>query len=278
MMHLPRFVRKIVQMLDQGFFIWNVSPTIFKLGPIELRWYGLLFALGFYIGFRLIEKAYIWEKKPVEDVSPLLTTMVFSTLIGARLGHCLFYEPSYYLTHPWRIPMIWEGGLASHGAAIGVVIGLYLFSRKRKSITFLWICDRIAILATLAGGFIRLGNFMNSEIVGIPSQVPWAIIFLRIDQIPRHPAQLYEALFYFLIFISLGLLYFKTKLKDQSGFFMGAYFASTFIFRFFVEYVKEVQVSAEATLPLHLGQLLSFPFILFGIYMMFFYRRKTLKS
>jgi phosphatidylglycerol:prolipoprotein diacylglycerol transferase len=167
---------------------WNASPEIFTLGPLTLRWYGLLFASGFALGFQVVKKFFIQENVPTEYLDPLVFYLMVGTIIGARLGHCLFYEPSVYLADPIRILKVWEGGLASHGGALGVLVALYVFVRKFKRFTYLYICDRVAVAATLAGAMIRLGNLFNSEIIGKPTTVPWGFIFQKVDQIPRHPA------------------------------------------------------------------------------------------
>jgi prolipoprotein diacylglyceryl transferase len=168
--------------------IWDADPIMLDLGFVSIRWYGFLFSLGFLAGYAQMKRIYIREMKPLEDFDRLLVIMLVSTIVGARLGHCLFYEPAYYLSHPLEILRIWRGGLASHGGAIGILIGLYIFTRMRPSQPYPWLLDRIAIPTALAGCFIRVGNFFNSEILGEPTEVPWAVTFARIDLVPRHPA------------------------------------------------------------------------------------------
>ncbi|MCK6619921.1 MAG: prolipoprotein diacylglyceryl transferase [Calditrichaceae bacterium] len=248
---------------------WNVSPEIFRIGPIALRWYSLMFILSFLLGYYLVRKMFLAEKKPEQYMDALFLYMFGGTIIGARLGHCLFYDPVYYLTHPLEIFAVWQGGLASHGATIGIIIAVYLFSQKRKETPFLWTLDRVAIVVALAGFFIRLGNLFNSEIVGAPTTVPWAFIFPRYEQdpVPRHPAQLYEAIAYLLVFIFLFLLYRRTQANTRHGLIVGIFLVLVFGFRFFVEFFKEVQESWEASLPLDMGQLLSIPAVLLGLYL-----------
>lgn len=245
---------------------WNVSPTIVHVGPLQLRWYGLMFLAGFLIGFQGMKKICTWEKKPLEKLDSLLTYLFMGTLFGARLGHCLFYEPSYYFAHPLDILKIWEGGLASHGGGIGVLIAILLFSRKNPEFPLFWILDRVAIFTVLTGSFIRIGNLMNSEIVGRPTDLPWAFVFTKIDSLPRHPTQIYESLCYFVI-ASLGWrTYLKYKARLPAGRIFGLTMALIFVARFGIEFLKENQEAFEASLPLNMGQLLSIPFVLVGAY------------
>ncbi len=245
---------------------WDIDPTIFHLGPIQPRWYGLLFALSFVAGYHIMQKIFLKEGKTVKQLESLTYTMIASTVIGARLGHCLFYDPSYYLSNPLEILKVWEGGLASHGAAIGIILGLWLFIKKQKDISLLWILDRIVIVVALSGLFIRLGNFFNSEILGRAADVPWAVIFPRIDSIPRHPAQLYEAFSYFGIFIYLYSIYNKKGPELKPGKLFGLFLVLIFGARFIIEFFKEVQSAFEVGLPLDMGQILSIPFVLAGLY------------
>ena len=249
-----------------SFITWNVDPELLHLGPISVRWYGLLFALAFIVGYKIFEWVFKRENRPQEDLEQLAVYMIFGTVIGARLGHCLFYNPEYYLSHPIEILEVWKGGLASHGAAIGILIALYLYVKKKKE-SFLWLLDRIVIVVALGGSFIRLGNLFNSEIIGKPANVPWAFVFTRVDNLPRHPSQLYESIAYFLIFIVLFYLY-KNKYKELAkGYLFGLFLVLVFAFRFFVEFLKEVQEPFEAGLVLDMGQILSIPFVLAGLYL-----------
>ncbi len=248
---------------------WNVSPEIIKLGPISLRWYGLLFALGFVFGYMILTKIYKLEKKPQADLEQLSIYVILGTVIGARLGHCLFYDPVYYLSNPLEMIKVWEGGLASHGAAIGILISIYLITKKQKDKTMLWILDRLVIVVALAAVLIRLGNLFNSEIIGKATDVPWAFIFVRVDDVPRHPAQLYESIFYLISFIIVYFTYMKTQKKSKQGFIFGLFLVLIFGFRFFVEFVKENQSAFEQGLTLNMGQILSIPFVIAGLYFIF---------
>jgi prolipoprotein diacylglyceryl transferase len=245
---------------------WNVSPTLVKLGPLQLRWYGLMFLVGFLLGFQGMKKICQWEMKPVEKLDSLLTHIFLGTLFGARLGHCLFYEPGFYLSHPVEIFKIWEGGLASHGGGIGVLIAIWLFARKNPEFPYMWILDRVGIFTVMTGGFIRLGNLMNSEIVGRPTDVPWAFVFERIDHLPRHPTQIYESLCYFVIFALSWWTYRKYKQALPPGRTFGMILGLIFLARFSIEFFKENQEPFEAQMWLNMGQLLSIPFMLVGLY------------
>ena len=264
-----------------NFINWDVSPEIFHLGPVSVRWYGLLFALSFVFGYLILTRIFVKEGKPKTDVEQLSVYVIFGTVIGARLGHCLFYNPSYYLSNPIEILKVWEGGLASHGAAIGIIIALYLYSRKKKDQNLLWLLDRLVIVVALGGSLIRLGNLFNSEIYGIETQVPWAFIFPNgagAGMVPRHPTQIYESLAYLIIFIILFVTYNKQKDKFNNGFLFGLFLILVFTFRFFVEFVKAVQEPFEADLPLKMGQWLSIPFVLIGIYFLIKGLPKTQKE
>ena len=248
---------------------WNVNPEIFRIGFVAVRWYSLLFMLAFVAGIYIMNKIYKLENKPVEAVDPLLMYMLFATVIGARLGHCLFYDPAYYLSNPVKILMVWEGGLASHGAAIGILTGLYLYSRKYKDQPFLWLVDRVVIPVALAGAFIRTGNLFNSEIIGAPTDLPWAFVFDRVDQVPRHPSQIYEALAYLFIFVILYRLYMKQKENTPKGQLLGLFLILVFGFRFFVEFVKANQEAFEQGMTLNMGQILSIPAVLAGVWLLY---------
>lgn len=256
---------------------WNVSPDIFSIGPITIRWYGLLFAMSFIVGYQIMVIIFKRENKSDHDLNDLVWYMILGTVLGARLGHCLFYNPDYYLSHPLEILQIWKGGLASHGAGIGIITALILYARKKKEISFLWVIDRIVITVALSGFFIRLGNLFNSEIIGKPTNGNWGFVFTSVDNIPRHPAQLYEAIAYLLIFIFLLSFYFRVKGKFKNGLLFGIFLVSIFGFRFFVEFLKEIQSPFEQNLFLNLGQLLSIPFVILGIYFLFRKDKKVIK-
>lgn len=247
-----------------NYITWNVNPEIFHIRDLSVRWYGVLFALGFYLGYLIMVRFFKKENVPVKVLDKLTTYMIIGTIIGARLGHCLFYEPAYYLGHPLAILKIWEGGLASHGAAIGIILAIYLFSR-RSSVTFLWTIDRIVIVVALAGMLIRLGNLMNSEIFGKPTDLPWAFVFIRDNPIPRHPSQIYEAVAYLMIFLYLLWYYYRHDGHPKSGFLFGMFLILIFTSRFFIEFLKEPQVASESHYLLNLGQSLSIPFVLLGL-------------
>ena len=251
------------------FITWTAKPEIFEIGNFAVRWYGVLFASGFLAGYYFMSRFFNKEGIPIKVLDQLTTYMVLATIIGARLGHCLFYEPAYYLQHPVEILKIWEGGLASHGGAIGILIALVIFSRKNK-LSYLWVLDRIAIVTALAGFFIRWGNLMNSEIYGKPTDVSWGFIFANAGNPaeatqPRHPTQIYEALSYLLIFIFLRWLYYRSNGKPAEGKLISLFMILVFGVRFFVEFLKEPQVSFEQSMALNMGQLLSLPFVVLGV-------------
>ena len=255
------------------YIIWDVNPEIFHIGSFSIRWYGLLFALGFLIGMQIMTHIFKKEGKPVEDTDTLLLFMVISTVLGARLGHFLFYEPELLLQKPLQVILPPFAGLASHGAGIGILLALWFYSRRKRSIetgqTFLWVTDRIAIVVALAGAFIRLGNLMNSEIVGRTTDVPWAFVFINSDEFskrPRHPAQLYESLSCFVLFFILFGIWNRKKGATPHGSLLGIFLIVVFTLRFLYEYLKENQVSVESSLFLNMGQILSIPAVLLGIF------------
>ncbi|WP_461092333.1 prolipoprotein diacylglyceryl transferase [Spirosoma gilvum] len=254
------------------YIIWNVDPEIVRIGSWPVRWYGLLFAVGFLIGVKMMTHIFKTEKKPLSDIDSLLLIMVVSTILGARLGHFLFYEPYMLIQDPLRIITPPFGGLASHGGILSVCIGLWFYSQRASSQatgqTFLWVADRICIMAALAGAFIRFGNLMNSEIVGKPTNVPWAFVFLRdheFSQVPRHPTQIYESLS--CLILAFGLFWYWKRYRNQfaSGTMLGISLVWVFGFRFIWEFFKENQVAFEDSLNFNMGQLLSLPAILVGL-------------
>jgi phosphatidylglycerol---prolipoprotein diacylglyceryl transferase len=248
---------------------WNVNPEIFRIGAFAIRWYGLLFASSFLFGYIIMNRIFKNENLGEPVLDRLTVYMAIGTVVGARLGHCLFYEPGYYFKHPLEILMTWHGGLASHGAGIGILIALALFARKEKK-GYIWVCDRIAIVIALSGFFIRMGNLMNSEIYGIETTVPWGFVFLRNNEaVPKHPTQIYEALAYLAIFILLYRLYWRKKGEHIQGLLVSLLFILIFTARFFIEFIKEDQVAFEATMKLNMGQRLSIPFIILGFIMLF---------
>lgn len=235
------------------------------LGPLAIRWYGLCFAAAFILGYRVVLNIYKKENKPLADLDSLLLYMVAGTVIGARLGHVLFYDPAYYMSHLLEIIMIWKGGLASHGGTLGIIIAIYFYSRKHPDQPYLWLLDRLAIPAALGSCFIRIGNFFNSEILGLPTTVPWAIVFERVDEIPRHPVQLYESITYIVIFIILMTIYKQLFDRLKDGFLLGAMLILIFGMRFFLEFIKTHQAAYEDGFTLTVGQWLSIPMVLAGI-------------
>lgn len=249
-----------------AFIYWNVDPILVHLGPLAIRWYGLFFAILFALGYLIARWQFRLEHKDESSLDTLLACMIAGSIIGARLGHVLFYDPAYYFQHPLEIPQVWKGGLASHGGAIGILIALYLYSRRHRDQPYLWLLDRVVVPTALGGCMIRLGNLFNSEILGTPTHVPWAFIFAREDNVPRHPAQLYESFAYALIFVALMLVYNRLRARTPRGLLLGLFFASVFTLRFLIEFVKERQASYETGLPLSVGQLLSIPFILIGLF------------
>ena len=248
---------------------WAADPEIFQVGNFAIRWYGVLFALGFAIGYFIMLNFFRKEKIPVKLLDQLTTYMVIATVIGARVGHCLFYEPGYYLSRPIEIFKVWEGGLASHGAALGILLAVYIFSRKNK-VSYLWAMDRVAVVTALAGFFIRMGNLMNSEIFGKPTSLPWGFIFENAGDPserlqPRHPTQIYEGLVYLLTFFLLFRMYWNKKGDVYQGLLISIFLILVFTSRFLIEFVKEPQVEFEAMMKLNMGQLLSIPFIILGV-------------
>ena len=243
---------------------WDINPILVSLGPLKVHWYGLLFALGFIIGFQIMQWIFKREHRNIEDLDKLLWFLLIGVIVGARLAHVIFYDPAYYFADPVKILKIWEGGLASHGGAIGALLGLYLFKRN-KDYSYRWLLDRLAIPTALVAASIRTGNLFNSEIVGIPTSVSWAVIFERVDSLPRHPAQVYEALCYLFIFIVLFLLYKTTKIKHKQGMLFGILVSFVFTARLLIEFVKSKQEAYSSDLWLNTGQLLSIPFILGGL-------------
>jgi phosphatidylglycerol:prolipoprotein diacylglycerol transferase len=254
---------------------WDFNPEIFSIGNHAVRWYGVMFALAFLTGYWIFKRYLRSDKLTVEMLDALLIYIAIGGVIGARLGHCLFYEPDYYLKHPLEIFKIWKGGLASHGGIIGLFLALWLYIRKYK-IPFLWLIDRIAIVVALGNAFIRIGNFFNSEIYGLPTNLPWGVEFVRdrlydsstgalLPTVARHPTQPYEALSYILIFIASFAFYRRKNMEVRDGFIFSVSMIAQFSARFLIEFVKNDQVAFEAGMKFNMGQLLSLPFIFAGI-------------
>lgn len=354
-----------------NYILWDVSPVIATVGKISIRWYSLLISSGFLVGFLIIRKIFEKEGVSENDFSKFIQYLFFSTIIGLRLGHCLFYDPVYYLTHPLEILKVWEGGLASHGAALGILTGLFLYVRKYKK-SFVWILDRVIIIVCIVGAMVRVGNLMNSEIIGSPTNSKTAFLFvnsidkylvkknkgvfedsriykmgkdtvvngitytkmgLEIDfkkqytknyitqnmktvfpkmleerksikanlklfsppefeikphkggltasteiwAIPRFPSQLFEAIFYALMFIVYFTIYNRKGKQIYSGVFFGSFLIVLFVFRFLIEFIKKEQVDFETTMLFNMGQLLSVPFIIAGVLILFIALKKKVQ-
>ncbi|MCT4698302.1 MULTISPECIES: prolipoprotein diacylglyceryl transferase [Tenacibaculum] len=268
--------------------VWDLDPEILKIGSLGIRWYSLMFVAAFVLGLRLMKKIYINDKIPVEKLDPLFMYVFVAMLVGMRLGDVFFYSWDYYQNHLLEIflPMkemadgSWKftgfTGFASHGAAIGIPVALYFYSKKHLQKPWLFILDRLGIMVALAGFFIRLGNFFNSEIYGKPTGSSFGVIFKRAGEtVPSHPTQLYEAFSYLALFFALWYFYWKTDKKNQSGFLFGLFMVVLWSLRFFIEFLKQAQVQGREDWvfnSLNTGQVLSIPLVLIGFWLMF---RKT---
>ena len=274
-----------------NYIVWNPALEAFRLGPIAVRWYGLMWIIGLALAYFVVQRLYKEQKIKDEYFDPLFLYCFFGILIGARLGHCIFYEPDYFLTSgkgliemilPIRFlpeggfKLIGYAGLASHGGTLGLMIALWMYVRKTK-LSIWTVLDNIAIATGTTACFIRLGNLMNSEIIGKVTDVPWAFIFEHVDKVPRHPGQLYEAIAYAILFCIMWTIYKRSHQHPTSntqhpqvgtGWYFGFCLTYIFTFRFFIEYTKEIQEAFEASLPIDMGQILSIPFILLGAYCM----------
>ncbi|MGO1243615.1 prolipoprotein diacylglyceryl transferase [Sphingobacterium sp. JB170] len=259
-------------------FHWNIDPIIFQIGSFGLRYYALCFLAAFVVSYVLMLRVFNREGKSQELLDQLSIYIFLGTLIGARLGHCLFYEFDYYMAHPLEMILPFRisnnnfeftgfQGLASHGGAIGIITALWLFSRKTKT-NFVWIADRLVLVVPLAGAFVRLGNFFNSEIIGLPTSLPWGVVFEKHDEIARHPAQIYEAICYVIIFLILWAMYQKNS-KPKPGLLFGIFLVLLFGVRFGLEFFKENQEAFEEGMKFNMGQLLSLPFVAIGFYLIF---------
>ena len=261
------------------YILWNPDLEIFRIGNFAIRWYSTCWLIGLALAYFIVKWLYKDQKVKDAYFDPLFIYCFLGILIGARLGHCLFYQPEYFLsswTHVVEmflpIHQMADGswkftgyeGLASHGGTIGLMVALYLYYRKTGM--NLWhVLDDIAIATPITACFIRLGNLMNSEIIGTPTNVPWAFIFERVDMTPRHPGQLYEAIAYFFFFFVMLHFYKRTSKEVGTGFYFGLCLTLIFTFRFFIEYTKDIQVDFESGMIFNMGQLLSIPFIILGI-------------
>jgi prolipoprotein diacylglyceryl transferase len=273
--------------------VWNVDPELFSLGPIHVRWYGLLWALGIWLALVVVQKLFKNEKLSEAWLDKLFMYTVIGTIVGARLGHCFFYEwkpldepvtflgitftyGNYYLSHPWELLYVWRGGLASHGGAIGIIIALYLFNKKVSHKGFIWGMDRLVIGAALTGAAIRLGNLMNSEIYGNATDLPWGFIFVRDGQtVPMHPTQIYEMLYCLITFAVVWWMYWKKQAYRQTGLIYGVFLIGIFGSRFLLEFIKLDQEAFESGMLLNMGQILSVPFIVWGVWLIYNSRKIT---
>ena len=279
-----------------NYIVWNPDLEAFRVSFITVRWYGLMWIIGLALAYIVVKRLYKEQKIKDELFDPLFIYCFFGILIGARLGHCIFYQPQDFLTSwqgimemllPFRIGNdgSWLGrtfgffftgyaGLASHGGTLGLMIALWLYVRKTR-LSIWTVLDNIAIATGTTACFIRLGNLMNSEIIGKITDVPWAFIFERVDMMPRHPGQLYEAIAYAILFAIMWYLHKKMPEKIGTGWYFGFCLAYIFTFRFFIEYTKEIQEAFEASLPIDMGQILSIPFIILGVYCMVRAKKKV---
>ncbi len=258
--------------MDFLFVHWNVNPELFRIGALSVRWYGLLFVSGFILGYWIFMKFFERERIDKNLLDPLLYTLLIGTIVGARLGHCLFYQPDYYFGS-WKgfleVFQVWKGGLASHGGAAMLFVCMWWFASRygrKNNFDLVWLLDRLCIAVAFAGAFIRFGNLFNSEIYGDVTNLPWGFIFERRGETePKHPTQIYEALSYLILGLVLVWLYWKKLDKMYRGTFIGVFFIVCFGMRFIIEFIKEPQVEFEETMLLDMGQILSIPFILLGI-------------
>ena len=260
----------LIMILDS--IVWNVDPDLIS-SPVTIRWYGLMFAVGFLIGYEIVARMFRHEGAPERWLGILLLWTMAGTIIGARLGHCIFYEWDFYSTHPAEIIKVWNGGLASHGGAIGVILGVLCFSFFTTRRSPLWTCDRLVIPIALVGALIRLGNLFNSEIFGGPTDLPWGMMFVRSNEwhamyegVACHPTQIYESLCYLALFGLLMWMYWKRNAESRPGLIFGVFLIGVFLSRFLIEFIKNDQVGFEQDMILNMGQCLSIPFVLAGIF------------
>jgi len=244
---------------------WEISPTLFTIGSVEIRWYGLLFSIAFYSSYALMKYMFKKENIPTDKLDTFSIYLILGTVIGARLGHCFFYEPQYYFHNPLEIIAVWKGGLASHGGMIGIIVATWLFTLKYKEYSLLNTLDKLSVIAASSAVLIRIGNLFNSEIYGKPTGSDYGVIFKSVDELPRHPTQVYEAIAYFVIFVLLFTLT-RNKVFAKNGKYLGLFLVLTFSSRFFIEYFKVNQSFFENSMVLNMGQILSVIPILVGCY------------
>ena len=250
--------------MEATHLIWNPNPILLDLGLLQLRWYGLLFVSGFLLGYYIMQWMYRREGKDVKQLDRLLYYMFAGAVIGARLGHVIFYEPDYYLSNLVEVLYIWKGGLASHGGTVGMLFACMLFQKHTKE-PYLYFVDRLTLPIALGSTTIRLGNFFNSEILGVKTDSMFGIIFSKYDNVPRHPAQLYESCAYLFTLILLFYLYKTKSTKYANGLLTGTMFLSIFSLRFLIEFIKQEQADYALAIPLNVGHLLSIPFMILGL-------------
>lgn len=244
---------------------WNFDPILISLGPLHVRWYGIIWALAFIFGQQFIDWVYRREGRPSGESDQLLLYTIGGTILGARLAHCLIYDPAFYLANPITILKIWEGGLASHGGAVGMLLALWLYARRFAVPSYLWLLDRVAIPAALGGALIRFANFLGSQIVGRPTSGTWGVVFDAVDSLPRHPVQLYESAAYLFIFGSLLAAYLRNGARTPHGLLTGVFFVGVFLARIALEFLKMPQAAYEANFSFTVGQWLSVPFLFAGL-------------
>ena len=248
--------------------IWNIDPVLLELGPLEIRYYGVFFALGLFLAYSLARHMVTKKNFSLETLDKLSVYLVIGLIVGARFGHIIFYELDYYLANPLQIIKVWEGGLASHGAAIGLIITYTLFLWRNKKVKLWDYADIMVVVATIPVSLIRLGNFFNSELVGRVTDAPWGVIFTRVDELTRHPSQLYEFGYGMVLFAILFPLWLKRYKTAQPGFFVGLFFVLYFAMRFTVEFFKDFPLH-EGFFNLTTGQMLSLPFFALGVFVLF---------
>ncbi len=284
----PNGISLLTLTMNNNIIHWDVDPEIFLIGDsFPLRYYGLLWITGLLLAYFVLQRIYKKEGVSTENLEQLTTYIFVGLILGARLGHCFFYEPEHYLNNPLEILLPIKEingsfeftgfqGLASHGGTLGVIIAIFMYWRKTKT-NILWVLDRVAIVTPITCAFIRLGNLMNSEIYGKPTDGTWGFVFERDDMIPRHPTQLYEAFSHLLIFGLLFYMYRSPKIKNRSGLFVGILLILLFAARFIIEFFKENQVAFEDEMTLNMGQWLSIPFILIGLLFVFWKKNPLVK-
>ncbi len=258
---------------------WDASPEIFSIGSLTVRWYGLFWALSFYLGYEIILRIFRKENLPDKMADKILIYMAVGSIVGARLGHCFFYDFDYYSSNLFEVLYIWQGGLASHGGAIGILIALYYYQKKISGQSFTWLLDRLVIPVALAAFFIRMGNLANSEIYGVETSLPWGFIFERRgEEVAKHPTQIYEGLAYMILFLTLGWFYIRKRMVLPTGFLTGFFALFMFTARFLIEFIKQPQSEFEEGMLLNMGQILSIPAILAGIGFMIYAFRQQKKQ